>query len=468
MRELGMLKQIKFGWLVFVLALVGCGEELEVGNDAQEQVINSDTPFAYVARDLNEEQSSKLEKDMTADAYLPGSRLYVRSNISSMAEDSHILEGIFEGPYDVKNLSVSDDGRYLLFSAHGGSQEDSWNLYEYDFEQGAVRTIISETDVANLGDDISGVYVEDDILFLSNRNSANTSDFSYYRISRNGEDLTALPSERSLSQTASTAGRITRMKDGHIMFAGRAEVSRECGDTKGQVCAKSIEQESKTDLTVLRMTPQGGDAKPLFNETTLHKDIASNLKFDQLTQGNGGYLMAIAKHKDNNLLGGQLISLRGPKADPSADSEYKYVQAESLDEESLGNAIPNNGVYSSFTPYRDGSERVLVSWSQCMIEDAGRYRKCLPSDETSDVKPRYGVWIYDAQSNIRMPIIQGQANRVYTELALAYPNQGENLSYDENIERPEPVEPEPVEPDPVEPDPVEPDPVDPNGPDRSN
>lgn len=147
-------------------ALAGCNSELgSEGNTDQESVVAANTPFAYVYRD-----GEPVFRDADQpQQYYPGARLMVRSALSQEVAEAEILSQRFAGQsYDAKDLSVSNDGKWLLFSARS-EQDSSWNLYEYSFESQQLRRIIADDQLAAAGNDTAPVYSDGKIVFSSDR-----------------------------------------------------------------------------------------------------------------------------------------------------------------------------------------------------------------------------------------------------------------------------------------------------------
>lgn len=191
------MKQIqslpKWAMLLAVTALsttglVGCGGEGELGGSSDSATtIGSNRPFAYVVRDFpsmpnltaNQLATERPPLDPRAPyQFNPGAQLIVKSFIGSSADGKDVLRNYFGGAgYDVKDLDVSPDGRFLVFAAHGqegNAHDNSWNIYEYSFDSGKVRRIFKNDAFANKGQDTNPAYTNDGehIVFSSDRQVA--------------------------------------------------------------------------------------------------------------------------------------------------------------------------------------------------------------------------------------------------------------------------------------------------------
>lgn len=370
--------------LAIASLLSACGEELQVGDETgQEAAIASSTPFAYVSRDLqSQEQALLLNK---SNAFNPGARLYVRESISSGANEIEIMAQYFAGvEYDVKDLNISSDGQFLVFSARSNAQGDSWNLYEYDFEAESVRRIIADSAQANSGNDTNPTYTNDGQIVFSSDRDSNIQSSALYSMARNGEQINQVPTQQGGQLRATT------LKDGYMVVMRTNDGANTSNLTSGT-----------PDLTnLLRIAPNGDNTKALFKELYINNAPAdfSNIELADVIQGGDGHLYTIIKNKQNPLLGGQVVKLVGPKADEDSGAVYEFLNATALTGQAiqlLDNKVDTAGWSSSFWPYRDGTDRMLVSWSQCMKYVDGAYRFCGSNDNLDDVSARYGIWIFD-------------------------------------------------------------------------
>jgi hypothetical protein len=391
MSTLGLIKNYKALVVALSLVLVGCGEELQTGEESgQENVIAGGTPFAFVARDVDTTEDKLAVNLLTPDTFNPGARLYIRDAISTDANDTEILTQLFgENLYDVKDLSVSSDGKLLVFSAHNNLQSDTWNLYEYDFSAKTLRRVLSDADIANAGNDTSAAYTNDnDIIFSSDRTQQANALFV---MSRDGDDL------EQVTQTTESDIQATSLKDGHVAFMRFSE--NDC-DTECNA-ARTLSGESTLDDTfsMHRMAPNGQNLQTLFDASSFTKD--QGVQLDEVIQGADGYMLAIMKNKYNPLMGGDIVELRGPEMESrslndESDSVYEFVSPTILvgnGDSSDQTTASQSGWYSAFWPYRDGSSRMLVSWSKCLKQEGGVYRNCATDDNLDGVDARYWIWV---------------------------------------------------------------------------
>ncbi|MEH6449688.1 MAG: hypothetical protein V7765_13510, partial [Oleispira sp.] len=411
----------RMGLLFFAILLTACGgDELAINEDQQqEEAIAEGTPFAYVVGDVVVGDNNE---NITA------KKLMVRNAITSSASEIEILKRFsddFAGEqYDVKNLTVSHDGETLLFSAHNLQADSSWNLYQYHFKSQKLERIISDDSIANLGNDTHAIYSIRLILFSSDRIDG---EMRLFAMERDGSNII----------------EITQPLDSNL----------------------------SVQISLVNVPGKGINTVPL-EKTNITAAAASadQLTYSDIMQGSDGRVLAIAKNAAHPMQGGAIVQLQGPEAlpktsdtpiteseqnekvtDPANQAIFEYLVATPVSSDTLVTGINDvavNGWYSAYWPYRDGTSRMLVSWSQCIKSENGLARGCKIEDSLENIDPRYGLWVFDRNNNTRLPILQAQKNKIYTEIALAYPNLGEDIKFDDIP----PIVIEPTDPtDPTDP-----------------
>ena len=83
------------------------------------------------------------------------------------------------------------------------------------------------------------------------------------------------------------------------------------------------------------------------------------------------------------------------------------------------------GRYRSAAPLFDGSDRLLVSWSQCRLIEDTRIVPCtsdrLSNPEAVEAPPLFGIYIYDVRRNTQQPVVVPQEGFIYTEVVAGSP-----------------------------------------------
>jgi hypothetical protein len=80
-----------------------------------------------------------------------------------------------------------------------------------------------------------------------------------------------------------------------------------------------------------------------------------------------------------------------------------------------------HGRYSAMTPLYDGTNRLLVSWSECrLIEPAAK--RLVPCTSTwlatagvIEAAPLYGIWVYNITQQTQQPVVLAEEGQMFTE-----------------------------------------------------
>ncbi|RZA07142.1 MAG: hypothetical protein EOO68_03850 [Moraxellaceae bacterium] len=85
------------------------------------------------------------------------------------------------------------------------------------------------------------------------------------------------------------------------------------------------------------------------------------------------------------------------------------------------NEFSKHGRFSALTPLYDGTQRLLVSWSECrLIEPAAeRLVPCtdtwLATEGVIEAAPLYGIWIYNMAQQSQQPVVLAKEGTMFTE-----------------------------------------------------
>ncbi len=414
----------------------------------------------------------------------PGAKLVERSGLDVNAVSNELLTDYFQSSiYDVKDLNVSPDGNHLIFAAHGPIDHPTdytWNIYEYDFETKSIRRVIEDNALANEGQDTNPTYaLNGNIVFSSDRNAGNPDSPVLNVVPVGDEEFCykVNPKERpSLLHSMTDQGENilqltyginhdthpTTMKDGRITFVRTSftyDLAKECltpsnkslgietllagrSDTPfGLGKPEAWSEETRcaysestpigriiptVNYTLLRITPAGDEIEQLYKTVSVEPSSQEVfVSIDRIVQAENGRLVAVLKHKFNDALGGDILEFQSP-TNPTSEV-FGNVAPNSLVDGGVGlypDQLSRNGWYSALWPYRDGSNRLLVSWSQCITNDNGVNGFCenVVADNSED--SQYGIWVYDVESRSRLPIVRASNDKLYEDVAMSRPHTG--------------------------------------------
>ncbi len=314
----------------------------------------------------------------------------------------------------------------------------TWNIYEYDFESEQVRRIIGSDALANAGQDTSPTYTAEGTIIFSTDRAAGNPDKPVPTIpdSPYGEDCYKVgPDERPslLHSMTSDGERIIQLtfgnnhdvkpitlRDGRVAFirwSRRYELVSECSNESDELAGAASLTASNSSLlesvppptglsrpdqwpqqamcqytidtplgaaiasnhySLLRIDAEGETLEQLYKTVSLERSDEVFMVPDQLVQSESGQLLTLIKHQYNQFHGGDILELQAPEA-ASADTLFGGFSPRSLISSGVDlypNQRSQGGWYSAVAPYRDGTGRLLVSWSQCAVEEGGVNEFC--------------------------------------------------------------------------------------------
>jgi fibro-slime domain-containing protein len=430
----------------------------------------------------------------------PGAKLVERSGIDIDAVSTELLTDFFgSSSFDVKDLNVSADGTKLLFAAHGPINHPtdySWNIYEYDFESKIIRRIIADNQLANTGQDTNPTYTLDgNIIFSSDRRAGNpdspvpniveveNAEYCYkvtpkerpsllHSMTSEGEDILQLTYGNNHDTHATT------MKDGRVAFIRwnySYQLMGECPAAKNSMDVNTLLRASDdmpfgmqkpaswqtmqrceysetspvgdiiatNNYTLLRITPDGKSLEQLYKTVSVNASEEEFLFIDRIIQGENGQLLGLLKHKFKESLGGNLLEFQSPQNTVDS-SVFGNVSPASLIQGDVAlypGQLSKNGWYSALWPYRDGSSRLLVSWSQCLTDNGGVNGFCDNVVADNGLESEYGLWVFDASQNTRTPIVGAARDTVFDDVILSrehtgleFPFEPYNPNYVDNLD----------------------------------
>lgn len=449
---------------------------------ARTQTLANDVSLAYVERNAVA-QTENIEQQLAAfvqarslaapSGYSPfdinrGASLKIQDTLDVNADKADILASYFGSTdYDVKDLSVSPDGTKLLFAAIGAadSQTDgTWNIYEYSETTKTMRRIIADDAIANAGHDVSPAYGPNgEIVFSSDRAASDGSTAAQETFEQEGQVCYEVPNGPNgavlhmMNADGSGIEQLTSglhydvkpgiMSDGKIVFARISnyyEFAPHCSETTGTtegavsallqatgsdsqaVCDLAVASPlgpvvAGTQYEIMRIDLSDRTLDLLYQPVLLVGGSDTHLKINKIVQSENGNLMILLKHSLNPFSGGTLLELQSPESiadDSVLGNLAPRVLTGPIDQIYPG-TTPEQGLVSAVTPFYDDSSRVLISWSQCILDDNGINSFCdaNTSVETDNITTNYGLWVFDPASQTRLPVLSG-SGQVYGDAAL--------------------------------------------------
>lgn len=466
------------------VALIGCGggggggAVSIVSDNESPDPVALDIAIAYVKRPipLPDQDSGAVSIDNIANPIemFSGARLLVRPRSSNLAPETDITDQIIAivaadqtaDPdlmgLDIKDLETSFDGSTLIFSVRAIPDIDNndepelftWNIWTYDFETGIANYLIDSALIRDEGaafgggHDIAPHFLTDDrIVFSSSRQSAiqekqlnEGRGQRYSAVSENNRNTQAV----ALHTYNPDNGKITQISlnrsidlDPTTLESGEIVFSRWNG--RQQISLYQINP-SGTQVSALYGRKSGELVGPEESQVTSEEENNNRVHFLHPREMPDGRLLTFIRPQTQTHLGGDFafIDTRGfvelftPVNDYQGDEQRAQTPLTDLEINALDELSPG-GKFLAAYPLKDGTNRVLTSWSSCRIENAdGLIKPCkIASDddrvlvgETLQLQaapPSFGLWVYNPQENTQLPVVLAQAGFVISEVVAAEP-----------------------------------------------
>jgi len=460
--------------LVFGLALsaTSCGGggsdgniTLATGTQTDDPVV-VEVPIAYIRRpgaispvDLRDPLS-----------FNPGAELFVRGRSATSAEDinltSQIARRIAEQEnvdiedlaIDIKDLASSFDGNIMIFAARGvlepideNLNATTWNLWTYNFSDNSLDYLIpsrikrNEGLNAGGGHDIAPAFLPDDrVVFSSTRQVINQERLLnegrsqlFSALDEDGDDPAAVlhvydPQQRNAEFTQ-VSFNLSHDLDPTVLSSGKIVFSRW--------------NNTATDhISLYEVRPDGLGLAPLYGFHSQNTGSDGNaITYTQPMELDDGRLATVAKPFRSPTMGGNIFiidalqfadqnqpnwlnsTMQGEGQSPLTDTGIR-----------TDSTLSTGGQFGSVYPLRDGTSRLLVTWSDCRVidntaEDASRVLPCkLQPDNNNAAESLYGGWVYNPQDNTQRPIVIPEEGFQITELIAA-----ESRTFPDVVTRPE-------------------------------
>jgi len=429
------------------LVLVACGGGGGGGGNSGQapDPVVVDLPIAYIQRPipLDEDGEPVFPDVFDPDAFNPGGELYIKARATTQAEVVNITRAEFEtnlekypnytpeSPnYDVKDVSAHPAGGRLVFAMRAPLDPDideddedqpTWNLWEYNLESKLLRRIITSDFEAEKGHDVAPHYLPDgSILFSSNRQKrskeilldegkpqfgatteqdSDITSFLLHTVKDNGTDIQQITYNQSHDIQPSV------MPDGRLLFMRWQGTDPE-------------------HLSFYTSNPDGTDIQRYFGYESLNAEPGDNMEeaprlFDPQVMPDGR--IAAIYMQNTVQLGGDMVVVDGSV---EAEGEIESISIKPVDIST--DLVSLSGRFAALSPLYDGTNRLLVSWSQCRLQEIAteKLQPCLntllldgePIEGYEEAAPFYGVWIYDITNQTQQPVVLAEDGKLFTEV----------------------------------------------------
>jgi hypothetical protein len=448
-----------------VAALSACssgqgGEDVTIGSGQSQDPVTLDFPVFYVKRPVPDPAKTDIgDTDVrVVNKFEIGADLFMRDRASPSAPEINLTHEQTDDLGDIRDVDINFDGTKVVFSMRAkfikGKDDDeqpTWNVWEYDTKAKALRRIIASDTVAEEGHDVMPHYLPDGrIVFTSTRqrtarailldegkpqfgaqvegsgNNPNPA-FVLHVMDADGTNIHQI----SFNQSHDLYPNV--LSSGQIVFTRWEHAN---GAT-----APINNGEGKMDL--YKINPDGSDLQLLYGaqshltgtvDPTTGKPTIIHFLHPHAMQD--GRMLALVRPFRSEDEGGDLVLI---DTDNYVNNTEPVMASAGLAGPAQTRALPTDvrtttgpspgGRYRSASPLFDGTNRLLVSWSQCRLIENSLTVPCTADrlkDTTNppvEAPPIYGIYIYDTRDSTQKPIVVPQEGFVYTEVVAGSPRQ---------------------------------------------
>jgi len=435
-----------FAACILCSALASCGG----GSDGQDpDPLVEDFGIAFVRRPLVVDEAALLQQPdiRRVQTFNVGGDLFFRDLASPSAPERNVTGSFTGGEGDVKDVEVSYDGSRLLFAMRAPEIPDAapedqptWNIWEYDTDSDELRRIIASDITAETGQDVAPHFLPDGRIIFSS--------------TRQRQLKATLLDEGKPQFPALDEDRIEYASVLHVMNADGSDIHQvsfnqshdldpvvlESGEV---VFSRWDNMGGRNAISFYKMHPDGSELQLLYgahSHATGTND--SEVHFIQPRELDDGRLLSILLPFSGSYRGGDLIAIdiqdyidniqpvaasQGALAGPAQTSLV-------INDVHTDNTVSPGGRFRSAWPLQDGTDRALVSWSECRLLEDTRIVPCtadrLADPAAVEADPLYGIFLYDMATDTQLPVVVPEEGITFAEVVAAAPRQLPNILFD--------------------------------------
>jgi len=429
--------------LAFAAALLaacatGHDGDVNIGSGQSPDPVTLDIPIAYVRGPLPEDLADLDDIDVRElETFEAGADVWLRDRAAPDVPEVNITERLTAGLWDVRDIDSSYDGTRLVFSMRMplipgamDSEQPTWNIYEYDRTTDVLRRVITSDIVAEEGHDVAPHYLPDGrIVFSSTRQRQSKAvliDEGKPQFAAQDEDQNE---HAFVLHVMNTDGSGIRQ----ISFNQSHDLDPDVLDD-GRIVFSRWENASGSSIHLYTVNPDGSGLELLYGANSHATGTGTTeIQFLAPRPTEDGRVVSLLKPFQGTDQGGDPVSIDTPafveigQANLANAGLQGPAQARlSVNDVRTDPGLSPGGRYSSVYPLRDGTGRLLTTWTMCRLnDDVGRTLPCTPENLADATlvaaPPLYGVWLYDPRDLTQRPVLQPVEGIRYTEVVSLAP-----------------------------------------------
>jgi hypothetical protein len=420
-----------------MLAVLGCtsAESGHAPGVAGGQTLTpgvTNFPLAYIKRPIPKTDIDV--RDLITS--VSGGDLYVRAQASAGGAETNVTQSITQGNGDVRDIDVSPDGKKIVFSLrlplnpkkkNTDPTQPNWKIYQYDASTQAVTQLT--TDDITSGHDVGARYLPDGrIVFASTRQLATQA---------------ILLDEGRPQYQAQTDDRQQSIFLLHVMNGDGTNMHQITFNTNhdfapsvlnnGQIVFTRWEVTNGTDqMSLYTCNPDGTGLQLLYganSHATGANAAGTNnnvIQFLNARTRTDGKIIAIDRPFLGTQLGGDALLIDTndyveihQASAPTPATGAGQSSATGLGVTTDANLPSLGGRFASAYPLYDGTNRMLVSWSPCLVMSGSTTQICNNANTSGAnvvlAPPEYTLWIYDFDAGTLSPVLSAESGTEIVE-----------------------------------------------------
>ena len=429
------------------VALAGCATgndgDVNIGGGQSPDPVVLDVPVAYVRSPLPVDLTELDDIDVRElETFTAGADVWLRDRAAPDVPEINITERVTGGLWDVRDIDGSYDGTKVVFSMRMplipglmDSEQPTWNIWEYDRTTDMLRRVIASDIVAEEGHDVAPHYLPDGrIVFSSTRQRQSKAvliDEGKPQFAAQDEDRNEHAFVLHVMNADGSGIRQISFNQSHDLDPGVLD--------DGRIVFSRWENASGSSIHLYTVNPDGSGLELLYGAnshatgtggapTVAAVPGTAAVQFLQPRPAEDGRVVALIKPFQGSEQGGDVVTI-----DSAAFVEIEQANLDNLglpgpaqsrlsvSDVRTDPGLSPGGRYSSVFPLRDGTGRMLSTWTMCRLnDDEGRTLPCtqenLEDASLEPAPPLYGVWLYDPRDGTQRPVLQPVEGIRYTEV----------------------------------------------------
>ncbi|MGB5426076.1 MAG: hypothetical protein WBN95_04740, partial [Gammaproteobacteria bacterium] len=419
-----------------LVLLQACG-----GGDGQDpDPLVEDYGIAFVRRPLVVDMNNVLTQPDIREVltFNAGADLFYRDLASPSAPQRNVTGSFTGGLGDVKDVEVSYDGKRLLFAMRAAeipglapADQPKWDIWEYAIDTDELRRVIPSDITAAAGQDVAPHYLPDGrIIFSSTRQRTSRAIL----LDEGKPQFAALDENRREHAVVLHVMNADGSAIRQISFNQSHDLDPTVLSSGEVVFSRWDHMGSRDAISLYKMYADGTGLQLLYGAHSHDTGTnGANVHFLQPRELPDGSLLTVLLPFTGSYRGGELVSLdienyidnTEAKADNQGMLSGPAQSSLLVNDVHTDNSISPGGRFRAVWPLLDGSDRVLVSWSECRLLEDSVIVPCtderLENPDVVEADPLYGIFLYDMATDTQLPVVVPQEGVTFTDVVATAP-----------------------------------------------